>query len=393
MSFHVRLEIPLPPETLPLFHDAICTALCITIAEAGPEIVRKISIEYDNQKALSKVVIEGNIDSFNRKFDELFGKPKVKPSAYTTIDKWLYTVSGELISFKMGGEKYPWTKKYPWTNIAKTIRRQCYLFAKGYKYISIRDEKRDSKGLKPIKGYFKLGFGTPIITMLGKILRSSQTINVMGNRYTLSLLVNMPPKTVDEALVVSKNFYKVNYGEDVTISLNEDLIKHVIPYRTLNLLLEAPDLVYHNLVLNLVREYIQGTIDVLNLPSISIYVFRGGAFDEDKIVFTYLECNNIQLQELYLMLTAARERKKALYLIDHLNRAIQYLGELTKKTEGSKEFTIVETVIPHIRTLMNNLVSGVSYTESLYTTVRILKELERVDNRFKLMAEELLEIL
>lgn len=391
MNPSAKLEIPLPPETLLLFHDAMCTALCITIAEAGSGVVSNISINYDYTKALSKIIIEGDINLFNKKLDELFGAAKLKPSSYITIDNWSYFANKDILNLRMGGEKFPPPHMTIGRNIAKIIRRQCYLFAKGYKYVSIREELA---GPKPSKGYLKIGLDNSIVNLLYKVLRSSsKTVNIMGTQYTITLLVSEPPNTVEKAFVVSRNFYKVNYEKGVTINLNDDMIKYILPHGSLDLLLNAPDIIYHNLTLNLVREYIQKTIDISNLPSLSIYIFSGSMFDENKNIVAYFTCDSIYLQELYSIITKIHGIDKAKYLIYHLNRAIQYLGEIVQKAHASKELTIVETLIPHIRIFMNNLISGAPYADSLYTVMRILRELERVDDKFKLMAEELSEAI
>ena len=55
------IEVPIPPTTLPLLHDAMCTIVCTILEIIGPP--KKIEITYDEVKGLGKFVeIEIEID-------------------------------------------------------------------------------------------------------------------------------------------------------------------------------------------------------------------------------------------------------------------------------------------------------------------------------------------
>jgi len=394
MSYYNKLEIPLPPKTLPLFHDAICTMLCIVVAEVGSENIHNISIEYDPNKALTKIVIEGNIDYFINKIDQLFGTDKLKPSNYIFIDKWIYKVDGNMTSLEMGGSRFPPPVMIIGRSISRIIRRQCYLFAKGYKYIYKRSE---GPGPKPTQGYLKLGFDNSIVNLFYRILLSSSPaprgFDIMGRRYTLMILVSEPPKTVDEAFTIYRSFYNVRYNERISIEINQNIVRRILPDMALNLLLETPDLVYHNLTLNLVKSHIQGELEIANLPSISIYIFPEGVFDENKEVLVYLTCTGNYLRQLHSLLTRIHGIERCSYVISHIDRAIQCLGGIVRRAQNDKRLAVIEAVIPHLRAIMNNLVSGAPYIEPLYTTLRILKELERIDIEFRRLARELVALI
>jgi len=394
MSYGNKLEIPLPPKTLPLFHDAICTMLCIVVAEVGSENIHNISIEYDYNKALTQIVIEGNVDYFINKIDQIFGTDKLKPSNYILIDKWIYKADGNLTTLEMGGSRFPPPVMAIGRSISRIIRRQCYLFAKGYKYLSRRSER---PGPKPTQGYLKLGFDNSIVNLFYRMLLSSSPapkgFDIMGERYTLMILVSEPPKTVDEAFTIYRSFYKVRYNERISIEINKDIVRRILPDMTLNLLLEAPDLVYHNLTLNLVKSHIQEGLEIAKLPSISIYIFPEGVFDENKEVLVYLTCTGNYLRQLHSLLTKVHGIERCSYVINHIDRAIQCLGGIVRRAQKDKRLTVIEAMIPHLRALMNNLVSGTPYIEPLYTTLRILKELERIDVEFRRLAEELVALI
>ncbi|MCS7114490.1 MAG: hypothetical protein N0A00_03675 [Candidatus Bathyarchaeota archaeon] len=345
-------------------------------------------MEYDHQKGLSKVIIEGNVNVFLQKFDELFGTPKLKPSSHIAITDWCYVAEKDSISLYMGGKKFPWSKMNIGRNIRNVIRRQCYLFGKGWKYISVRDE---AAGQRPVKGHLKLGFDNSMVSLLHKVIRfSSIERTVMKERYTLMLLVGAPPRTVDDAFTVSKAFYKVDNKEKTKISLNEDVIKYIHPHEALGLLMEAPDLLYHNFILGLVKSYVQGQIDISRLPLVSIYVFAGGRFDESKSFLVHFTCSNNYLQGVYSTLRGVHGVKRTSDMINHINKAIQYLGAIVQRAQVKEELTAIEAAIPHIRAFISNLLTGTPYAESLYMAVRILKELERRDESCKFLAGELL---
>jgi hypothetical protein len=375
--------------------------LSIVIAEVGSENIHNISIEYDSNKALTKIIIEGNVDYFIKKVDQLFGTDKLKPSNYILIDKWIYKADGNIASLEMGGSRFPPPEKV-WRiggRIAKTIRRQCYFYAKGYKYISKRGEKsakRKDEEPKPIQGYLKLGFDSSIVNLLYRILLSSSPIrefDIMGRKYTLIILVSEPPKTVDEAFTICRSFYNVRYNQRISIEINQNILRRILPGMALNLLLEAPDLVYHNLTLNLVRSHIQRELEIANFPSVSIYIFPEGVFDENKEVLVYLTCTGNYLRQLHSLLTRIHGIERCSYVINHIDEAIQCLGGIVRRAQKDKKFTVIEAVIPHLRVLMNNLVSGAPYMEPLYATLRILKELERIDIEFRRLAEELIALI
>jgi len=385
-----KLEIFLPPPTLPIFHDAICTAICITMAEAGSEATKSITYMYDADKALGKVVIEGDIETFKKKIDEIFGSPKLKPSEHIASG-WIYSASRDLVNLEIGDKRFPPPYMKIGNDVTKIIRRQCYLFAKGYKFISIREEE---KGPKPVKGHLKLGIHSSMVNLIWRMVRNaSRTINIMGEQYSILLLVGEIPRTVSEALMIVQKLYSISYGDGVTINLNEDFTRHLLPHGALNLVLEAPDLIYHNFSLAFVKSHIQGTLDVGKLPTVNVYVFPGGIFSESKNTLVYFSLSSEYLQNLYMVITTTFGRDTASRIIDHINKAIMHLGELMQQAQQKKELTAIETVIPHFRAFLNNLLTGAPIMDSLYTITRLLIGFERIDERFKLIAKELTEMV
>lgn len=389
-SFTSMIEIPIPPSTLPLFHDAMCTAINIAISEAGTSVIQGISHEYDYRSALSKVVITGNIDGFKSKIDTLFGTQNLKPSDYITTSSWSYTADQGLVSLRMGGNRFPPPFMTTGKIVSHVIRRQCYLFAKGFKYIALREE-----GVKvaPVKGFLKLGFHNSLVYLFYKVLNStSRVFGVLGQPYLLMLLFSEVAKTVDEAFEAVRNFYRIEY-EEGRIELNEEIFRYLVPYGAFGLVLEAPDLVYHSFTLMLVKKHLEGGLDVTKLPTVSIYVFPGGKRDESKDMLLYFNYTKDYLQGVYRTINSTYEVGEASRMIEHINRALQYLGDIVRQAQEQKrkEFTAIEAVIPHIRALLNNLLAGSPVTMELFKAVRLLKELENIDVRFKRLAYELLE--
>jgi len=70
-----------------------------------------------------------------------------------------------------------------------------------------------------------------------------------------------------------------------------------------------------------------------------------------------------------------------------------YLGNIVQQTQWRRELAVIETVIPHFRMFLNNLLTGAPIMDSLYTTIRLLTGFEKVDERFRLIAEELTKIV
>lgn len=385
-----RLEIPLPPRTLPLFHDAICTAICITIAEAGHEAVKGLRVEQDPSRALSKVIVEGDVDLFKAELDRLFGTEKLRPSSSITINRWRYFSDVDLTALEMGDSRFPGGLSIG-KDVARLIRKQCYLFAKGFKYVASREEAR---GLRPKRGYFKLGIDTPLLSLIRRVMMAShETLKAMGASYTLLLLVSEPPRSVDEA-IASRSLYRVEReGGRVRIALNNEVTRHIVPRGASNLILEAPDLIYHNLTLALVRRHIEGTLDVNKLPSINIYVYPGTVFDDSKDLVVQLTCTSSYLQGLLSTLTSIHGVDRASHLIGRVNRAVHYLGELIGEAQVREELRAISSIIPHVRSLLNNLVAGAPFTDELYMAIRLLEALRKVDERVDLLLRELTGIL
>jgi hypothetical protein len=94
-----------------------------------------------------------------------------------------------------------------------------------------------------------------------------------------------------------------------------------------------------------------------------------------------------------MVITTTFGRDTASRIIDHINRAIMHLGELMQQAQQKKELTAIETVIPHFRAFLNNLLTGAPIMDSLYTITRLLIGFERIDERFKLIAKELTEMV
>ncbi|MEM1546882.1 MAG: hypothetical protein QXP91_10580 [Candidatus Methanomethylicia archaeon] len=385
-----KLEIFLPPTTLPIFHDVMCTALCIAIAEVGSETIRNITYMYDVDKALGKVIIEGDIETFKKKIDELFSSRRLKPSEGIS-EKWIYEVSKDSVNLEMGGKRFPSPGMGIGRNVAAIIRKQCYLFAKGYQFISIREEEA---GPKPMRGHLKIGIHDSIVYLVWKMIRSaSRTVNIMGEQYSILLLIGEVPRTVEDALMITHKLYRIDYSDGATINLNEDITKHMLPSNTLNLMLEAPDLVYHNFSLALVKNHIQGLLDVARLPILNVYVFPGVIFNENKDVIVYFSFNRESLQNLHMVIKTTIGSEEASRIINHINRAVMHLGNIVQQTQWRRELAVIETVIPHFRMFLNNLLTGAPIMDSLYTTIRLLTGFEKVDERFRLIAEELTKIV
>ncbi|PCN49929.1 hypothetical protein B6U99_07120, partial [Candidatus Geothermarchaeota archaeon ex4572_27] len=129
------------------------------------------------------------------------------------------------------------------------------------------------------------------------------------------------------------------------------------------------------------------------LPSINIYVYPGTVFDDSKDLVVQLTCTSSYLQGLLSTLTSIHGVDRASHLIGRVNRAVHYLGELIGEAQVREELRAISSIIPHVRSLLNNLVAGAPFTDELYMAIRLLEALRKVDERVDLLLRELTGIL
>lgn len=388
-----KIEIPIPPTTLPLLHDAMCTIICSLLETIGPP--KKIEITYDEVKGLRKIIIENNVKLMLSMLDDFFGGPKLKPSAKIGIDHWSYGLDAnrKLAYLHAGSNKLP-----RYTGVRRMFmnifEKQCYSYAKGQYFIPLREE---GKKLKPIAGHLEIGIDGGIAVMFNRALKHfSYTLRIQRERYTAYVLLGDIPSSHSIISDIVNYLYTINY-ENKTIEVNRDNIRKVLtPYDTLNIMLEAPDLAYYNLLFKILHDYSKGTVDIVEWPPIRIYVYPGGYADVEKTVVAFF---NITPHD-YSSLSKALEMLRIKYnlsvskVANIVNSAISKLSNIVKASAKREEASrALETLIPSLRMFVSKLASGILDVETLYDIARKLIGFESIDRRFSDVAEILTGIL
>lgn len=370
-----KIEIPIPPKTLPLLHDAMCTIICNTLAALPPP--KRIEVTYDDRRGLRKVVIENNIQQLLKFMDTFFGGPKLKPSGKISLNYWSYglDLNRKISYFYAGSNKLP-----RYTAVRQTfmnfIRKQCYLFAKGQYFTSLRKE---GKGLRPVAGYFEVGVNGGIAVMFNKALRSfSYTLAVQRERYTIYVLLGDVPLNYSIISDVVNYLYTFNKSKS-EFTISSDIREVLTPRGVANILIEAPDLMYYNLLLKIVHDYSKGSIDVTEWPPIRIYVYHG---EKDVLVFfniTYYDYDSLRKA---LSMLRVRYGLTIAKIASTINSVMSKLSEIVKGPKAEEASRALETLIPLLRIFINNLISGIFDLTTLHSLIRYLIGFESIDERF-----------
>jgi len=390
------LEIPIPPETFPLFHDAMCTAICMVVYAVGPDAVRGIDVVFDEKRGLEKAIIYGDAQKIKEALDALFGGPKLKPSEGLDITTWEYGVGRTHVYLRMG--RLPEGARA--SNVLKSfyglVNKQYYMHAKGWRFPHLR---KTNKKLKPIAGHLDVSKPHPAIAQLlnailiGRRDRQASVVGkIRGENYTLYLLLGGVPtdtETINEAV---EQLYSINMSKG-SYMISEN-IKSLLMPGGLELLLKAQDVIFYNLVSGLLRHYIQGDITKIgDWPPIRIYVFKGGKKAAEKDIVAYFSLSGHDWKGLYGAVRWAGRTMNARPsdVLGLVNDIVKFLGELA--AEGRRDTDIargVDVVLPRLRLFLNDLFTGIINREACYNLVRVLEGLKQISEKFVKIANAII---
>lgn len=387
-----KIEIPIPPETLPLLHDAMCTINCIVLKFTGP--IGKIEKSYDEDRGLKKVTIHGNVNIFLKTLDDLFQSQKLKPSLKIEIGDWFYRFEPrEGIAYLYMGDKY---LSKGATGVGRNfidtiIRRQCYLSAKGQQFISIREEEK--RQAKLVSGYLKVGVASGIAQMFNTALNRCFSYRLISQKGDFRIYILLGDIPLEQSIIDSVVSYLYSKTEEGLIEVNANIKQKLTPYNIVDFLVETPDIMYYNLLFRLVYDYSTGTIDVTNWPPIRIYVYSE---DLEKSVLAFFSINYRDIDSLFRTLSSFKD----VYGIDvsdivvSVDSFIDELCRVVKSTPKREEvLRCIEMLIPFLRIFLNELAIGKLNTTVLYEIVRKLVGFESVESGFRDVTKKLYKLI
>lgn len=377
-----KIEIPIPPETLPLLHDAMCTINCIVLKFTGP--MNKIEKSYDENRGLKKVIIYGNVNAFLKVLDELFQSQKLKPSLKIEIKDWTYKFDPrEGTAYLYMGDKY---LSKGATGVGRTfintiIRRQCYLSAKGQQFILMREEERGEAKL--VSGHLKVGIASGIAYMFNTALNRSFSYVVKSQKGNFRIYILLSGIPSEHSIIDSVVSYLYSKTEEGSIEINDNIKQKLTPYDIVDLLAEAPDIIYYNLLFKFVYDYSTEIIDVTNWPPIRIYVYSE---DLEKAVLAFFDINYKDIDSLFKTLSSLKD----VYGVDvpdiamSVNSFISELCRIIRSTLKREEvLRCIEILVPSLRIFLNELALGKLNITVLYEVVRKLVGFESIESEFR----------
>lgn len=377
-----KIEVPIPPETLPLLHDAMCTIICSVLKFTGP--MNKMEKKYDESKGLKKVIIYGNIDAFLKVLDDLFQSQKLKPSLKIGIKYWSYNFDPHkrMACLYMGdsflskgatgvGRKF----------MDSIIRRQCYFSAKGQQFISIREE--ETKKIKPLAGYLKVGVDPGIAQMFNTALNRCFSYDLKSQKGNFRIYILLGDVPLEQGIIEHVTSYLYSRTQGGLIEISRNIKQILTPYNIVDFLVETPDLMYYNLLFKLVHDYSTGTIDVMNWPRIRIYVYSE---DFEKAILTFFSINYHDIDNFLKSLSPLEEvygikvSDVTLVINSIVNELCRVIRDTTKRDEVLR---CVEMLMPYLRFFLNELVLGKLNVVALYEIIRKLIGFESIENEFR----------